>query len=53
MSVDMINTPSYSQVTSPIYHTAKYRWQRYRQQLAPIMEKLQPYVDYFDYNVQQ
>lgn len=44
-----INTPSYHQVTQPIYQHAKYRWKRYEKQLAPVMPTLQPYIEYFDY----
>jgi tetratricopeptide (TPR) repeat protein len=44
-----INTPSYHQVTQPIYQHAKYRWKRYAKQLEPVMETLQPYIEYFGY----
>ncbi|MBT7951580.1 MAG: tetratricopeptide repeat protein [Gammaproteobacteria bacterium] len=44
-----INTPSYSQVTQPIYQNAKYRWQRYEKDLLPIMNKLESHIDYFGY----
>ena len=44
-----INTPSYHQVTQPIYQHAKYRWQRYAKHFESSMPTLQPYVDYFDY----
>lgn len=47
-----INTPSYHQVTQPIYQDAKYRWKRYEKHLAGILPVLQPYVDYFDYRDQ-
>jgi len=45
-----IRTPSYSQVTQPIYQTSKYRWLRYKKYFEPYMEKLQPYLEYFSYN---
>jgi len=45
----IIRTPSYSQVTEPIYHRAKYRWQRYQEHLMPIMNKLESHITYFDY----
>lgn len=44
-----IRTPSYNQVTRPIYKEAKYRWKRYEKYLAPYMSKLTPYIKYFDY----
>lgn len=44
-----IRTPSYSQVTEPIYTRAKYRWHRYRDTLAPVMETLAPFIDDFGY----
>ncbi len=44
-----INTPSYHQVTQPIYQHAKYRWKRYARQLEPVMETLQPFIEYFGY----
>ena len=46
----MINTPSYEQVTEPIYQSAKYRWQRYRDQLAPYLDELAPFIDKFGYS---
>jgi tetratricopeptide (TPR) repeat protein len=45
----MIHTPSYRQVTEPIYKRARYRWRRYAGQLAPIMSALEPYVERFGY----
>jgi len=44
-----INTPSYNQVTEKIYTRARYRWQRYEEQLQPVMSTLAPFIDYFDY----
>lgn len=44
-----INTPSYHQVTEPIYQRAKYRWRRYSTQLAPVMEVLAPFIEHFGY----
>ena len=39
-----INTPSYHQVSQPIYKHAQYRWERYRDQMADVSAKLEPYV---------
>lgn len=44
-----ISTPSYHQVTQPIYHHAKYRWRRYAKKFESIMPTLQPFIDYFNY----
>lgn len=47
-----IKTPSYHQVTQPIYQNAKYRWKRYVQQFEPVMSTLQPFIEYFGYGEQ-
>jgi tetratricopeptide (TPR) repeat protein len=44
-----INTPSYRQVSQPIYRTAKYRWERYREHLAGVLPTLAPYAEYYGY----
>ncbi|HEY2347025.1 MAG TPA: sulfotransferase [Xanthomonadaceae bacterium] len=44
-----IDTPSYAQVSRPIYREAVYRWERYRRQLAPWLPVLQPYIERFGY----
>jgi len=44
-----IDTPSYAQVSRPLYGEAVYRWQRYRAQLAPWLPSLQPYIERFGY----
>ncbi len=46
---DAINTPSYHEVTEPIYRRARYRWRRYADELAPYMERLEPFIRYFGY----
>ena len=45
----VINTPSYAQVTEPIYQRAKYRWIRYNDQLAPIITDIEPLAATFGY----
>lgn len=45
----IINTPSYHQVTQPIYQHAKYRWKRYEADFAPVMPLLQPFIRHFGY----
>ena len=44
-----IRTPSYHQVTQPIYQRAKYRWRRYEKDFEPVMAVLRPYIEYFGY----
>lgn len=46
----IINTPSYHQVTQPIYQHARYRWKRYEKEFAPVMEVLQPFIEQFGYS---
>lgn len=48
----MINTPSYRQVTQPIYRSARYRWTRYRKHLEPVMPILAPHLEYFGYGTE-
>ena len=49
MSHGKIRTPSYHQVTQPIYLHAKFRWMRYAKQFEPLMPTLKPYIEYFGY----
>lgn len=44
-----IATPSYRQVTGALSSRAIGRWRSYREQLAPILPILQPYVEAFGY----
>lgn len=44
-----ITTPSYRQVTQPLYSDAAGRWTGYRPQLEPFLERLQPYAERFGY----
>ncbi|MET0251016.1 MAG: sulfotransferase [Novosphingobium sp.] len=44
-----IRTPSYAQVTEPIYRRASGRWQRYRAQLEPVLDVLAPWAVRFGY----
>lgn len=49
MSRGRINTPSYQSVTEPLYQRAKYRWERYRDQMAPVMDEIRPFIKTFGY----
>lgn len=44
-----IDTPSYRQVSRPLYQTSVGRWRRYAEQLAPVMEILAPLVTRLGY----
>jgi hypothetical protein len=44
-----INTPSYYQVSEPIYTRASGRWRRYEGYLEPHLELLMPYIEAFGY----
>ncbi len=47
----IINTPSYEQVTEPIYQRASGRWTRYEKHLEPVRKKLDPWVERFGYRI--
>ena len=44
-----VATPSYAQVTEPIYTRASGRWRRYADSLALVMPVLQPFIDDLGY----
>lgn len=44
-----IATPSYHQVTQPLYQHANLRWQRYQDNMRATMPVLEPYIDKFGY----
>jgi len=47
-----INTPSYHQVTQPIYTSARYRWEQYREYLSDdFMDQLRPFCEKFEYKI--
>ncbi len=45
-----IRTPSYGQVTQPLYDRAADRWRRYETQMEGILPRLQPFVREFGYD---
>lgn len=49
MSKARISTPSYHQVSQPIYDHARFRFKRYQEQLAPIRPTLDPFIQRFGY----
>lgn len=44
-----IRTPSYHQVTQPIYRHAQYRWERYAKAFEPLLSELRPFIEHFGY----
>jgi tetratricopeptide (TPR) repeat protein len=46
---DYIRTASYAQVAEPIYGRSAGRWQRYREQLAPVLPILAPWAERLGY----
>lgn len=46
----VIQTASYAQVTRGLYRDAENRWRRYRDQLAPVMDRLTPWIDTLGYS---
>lgn len=46
-----IRTASYSQVTEPIYKRSIARWERYREQMAPVLPILAPWAEKMGYAV--
>ena len=44
-----IRTPSYLAVTQPLHTHARYRWERYRGPLAPVLPDLLAWADRFGY----
>src|SRR5690606_23207921 len=44
-----ISTPSYSQVVQPVNQKAVGRWRAYERHLAPIIPRLQPYLQRWGY----
>ncbi len=45
-----ISTPSYAQVTQDVHRKRVGRWQNYREQLAPVLPVLQPWIERFGYD---
>lgn len=45
-----VMTPSYSQVTQPIYDSSKERWRRYAREMEPVLPILEPFMEYYGYS---
>ncbi len=44
-----INTPSYNQVTQPIYYHAQNRWKNYNNEMSSVYPKLETWIKKFNY----
>jgi hypothetical protein len=45
----IVRSPTYKDVTKPVYHKSVGRWQHYARHFEPILEKLEPYLKEFGY----
>jgi len=45
-----IATPSYAQVAQAVYARASGRWERYREQMAPVLPRLAPWAERMGYS---
>ena len=45
----MVRSPTYADVTQPVYKRARGRWRHYQKYLEPHLEKLEPFVKAFGY----
>lgn len=45
----IVRSPTYADVTQPVYTRAKGRWHHYQKYLEPYLEKLEPFVKAFGY----
>lgn len=46
-----INTPSYAQVSQPLYATSKERWRQYETELALCKEHLRRWITHYGYTL--
>lgn len=45
----VVRSPTYRDVTQPVYHKSIGRWRHYAQHFQPILENLQPFIREFGY----
>jgi tetratricopeptide (TPR) repeat protein len=45
----MVRSPTYKDVTQPVYHKSVGRWQHYARHFEPVLEKLKPFIKEFGY----
>lgn len=46
----LVRSPTYSDVTQPVYQRARGRWHNYQKHIAPHLDKLKPFVSEFGYS---
>lgn len=46
-----VESPTYEQVTRPVYATSVGRWRNYERQLGPVLERLAPMVETLGYGI--
>ncbi len=46
----VVRSPTYKDVTQPVYQRSVGRWQHYAQFIEPVMEKLRPFMTEFGYS---
>lgn len=49
LSKKSVSTPSYQQITEPLYTKSKYRWLNYKKHFDPYIKDLEPYIEKFGY----
>jgi tetratricopeptide (TPR) repeat protein len=47
-----VRTPSYQDISSPVFSRAKYRWKRYERYFVDVKEVLAPPLEYFGYTLE-
>ena len=45
----IVRSPTYKDVTQPVYHKSVGRWQNYERHFEPVLDKLAPFVKEFGY----
>jgi hypothetical protein len=45
----MVRSPTYRDVTQPVYHKSIGRWQNYARHVEPVLKTVEPYVQEFGY----
>ena len=45
----LVRSPTYADVTQPVYKRAVGRWRNYQKYLEPHLDKLEPFVKAFGY----
>jgi hypothetical protein len=47
----LVRSPTYQDVTRPVYRASVGRWQNYARHFEPVMEKLKPFIAEFGYEI--